>query len=121
MATAEKLENLLNLSEAAKAANMNPITLRALCQRGGLGDCARKIGDSWVITPQGVYFLKASKDLTIISQPDKDPVSEMGIWKSLREAQSRAKHLLDLPDVKENGILYAQLKAIHEALEEATN
>lgn len=120
MAVAEKLENLLSLNEAAKAANMNPVTLRAMCQRGGLDGYARKIGDSWIVLPEAVYMLKAMKDLSIIGHIEDNPAAKNGIWAKLKSAKIRAKHLLDLPDIGEDSTLYAQLKAITEALEEAT-
>lgn len=120
MAVAEKLENLLSLNEAAKAANMKPVTLRAMCQRGDLNGYARKIGDSWIVLPEAVYMLKAMKDLSIISRDTDDPTAKIGIWRKLKSARIRAKHLLDLPDIHEDSTLYAQLKAITETLEEAT-
>lgn len=120
MAIAEKLENLLSLNEAAKAANMNPVTLRAMCQRGGLNGYARKIGDSWIVLPETIYMLKAMKDLSILSHIENEPTAKIGIWLKLKSAKLRAKHLLSLPDIREDSTLYAQLEAITEALEEAT-
>lgn len=117
MATAEKLENLLNLSEAAKAANMNPITLRALCQRGGLGNYARKIGDSWVIAPQGMFELINSRNF---ANPDiENPFTETGAWYKIQNAAVRLENVLCFPEVKGNEFVREQIQKALENLNSA--
>lgn len=50
----EKLENLLSLKEAAQTWEVSPATIQTALRRGAFDGYARKIGDSWVIMPEGM-------------------------------------------------------------------
>lgn len=50
----EKIENLLSIRQAAQAWEVSPATIQTALRRGAFGNYARKIGDSWVIMPEGM-------------------------------------------------------------------
>lgn len=115
MAIAEKLENLLSLSEAAKVTGIKPVTLRAMCQRGEFADGAKKIGDNWIISPEALYLCTSKKYI----EPE-NPMYGAGVWRKLLEARVQVENLLSFPDVKADKTLSAFLESILQALEEAT-